>query len=126
MPQPIRTVAIIGCGVIGASWATLFLSRGLKVLITDPAEVAEEAFKRYVRNAWPYLQAGRTLEASLAKNYEFIDDIMPRLAEVDFVQEVLRHSSCTLPMMGLEEEYNAANQYVTSRMDQRTSPSSKT
>ena len=88
MSQHIRTVAVIGCGVIGASWATLFLSRGLKVIMSDPAEGAEEAFKRYLRDAWPALQAGRALEDSLAENYEFVDDVIPKLPEVDFVQEV--------------------------------------
>jgi 3-hydroxyacyl-CoA dehydrogenase len=32
-----RTVAVIGTGVIGASWATCFLARGLDVIASDPA-----------------------------------------------------------------------------------------
>ena len=89
MPQHIRTVAVLGCGVIGSSWATLFLAKGLKVIISDPVEGAEEAFKRYLRDAWPALQAGRALEDSLAENYEFVDDVIPRLPDIDFVQEVV-------------------------------------
>lgn len=88
-PSPqIRTVAVIGCGVIGSSWASLFLSRGLKVIIFDPAEGTQEAFKKYLHDAWPALEANGALENASAENYEFVDDVAPSLPEVDFVQEV--------------------------------------
>lgn len=88
MPQQISTVAVIGCGVIGASWASLFLSRGLKVIISDPEQGAKENFKRYLQDAWPALQASRASENAFAENYEFVDDLAQALPDVDFVQEV--------------------------------------
>src|ERR1700756_4377858 len=54
--NPIRRVAIIGTGVIGASWAALFLAKGLDVVATDVAPGAEAALKRFVAAAWPALQ----------------------------------------------------------------------
>ncbi|HZC96862.1 MAG TPA: 3-hydroxyacyl-CoA dehydrogenase NAD-binding domain-containing protein, partial [Bradyrhizobium sp.] len=47
MPQdkPIRRIAIIGTGVIGASWTSLFLAKGLDVVATDVAPGAEVALK---------------------------------------------------------------------------------
>src|ERR1700738_5590602 len=54
--KPIRRVAIIGTGVIGASWASLFLANGLDVVATDVAPGAEAALKRFVAAAWPALQ----------------------------------------------------------------------
>ncbi len=33
--KEIRNVAIVGTGVIGASWAALYLARGLTVVATD-------------------------------------------------------------------------------------------
>jgi 3-hydroxyacyl-CoA dehydrogenase len=39
--KPIRRVAVVGSGVIGASWAALCLSRGFDVVATDPAPNAE-------------------------------------------------------------------------------------
>jgi 3-hydroxyacyl-CoA dehydrogenase len=56
MNQPIKRVAIIGTGVIGASWAALFLAKGLKVAATDPAPGAETALRHYIENAWPALE----------------------------------------------------------------------
>ena len=39
--KPIRRIAIVGTGVIGASWAAQYLARGLDVIATDPAPNAE-------------------------------------------------------------------------------------
>ncbi|MGK3208078.1 3-hydroxyacyl-CoA dehydrogenase NAD-binding domain-containing protein [Amycolatopsis sp. MEPSY49] len=39
------TVAVVGTGVIGASWARLFLANGLDVVATDPAPDAEERLR---------------------------------------------------------------------------------
>jgi len=86
MSQDIRTVVVVGCGVIGMSWTVLFLSRGLKVIITDPAEDAQARFEQYLSDAWPSILAGCSKEC--ADNYEFVQDVVPRLAEADFVQEV--------------------------------------
>ena len=44
MTIPMRHVAIVGTGVIGASWATAFLARGMDVTASDPAPGAEAAF----------------------------------------------------------------------------------
>jgi 3-hydroxyacyl-CoA dehydrogenase len=86
MSQEIRTVVVIGCGVIGMSWAVLFLSEGLRVIITDPATDAQERFRQYLLDAWPSIAANKP--DSFADNYEFVEDVIPRLAEADFVQEV--------------------------------------
>jgi hypothetical protein len=37
--EEIRNVAIVGTGVIGASWAAFYLARGLNVVATDPASI---------------------------------------------------------------------------------------
>src|SRR4249919_857001 len=50
--KPIRRVAIVGTGVIGASWAALYLARGFDVVATDPAPNAEANLRKYVDEAW--------------------------------------------------------------------------
>ena len=35
MSRPINRVAVIGTGVIGASWSALFLAKGLEVVAMD-------------------------------------------------------------------------------------------
>jgi 3-hydroxyacyl-CoA dehydrogenase len=54
MRQPIRTIAVIGTGVIGASWAALFLAKGLKVVATDIADNAEAFIEQLRRRGLAY------------------------------------------------------------------------
>ena len=56
MTRIINRVAIIGTGVIGASWAALFLAKGLEVVATDVAPNAEASLRRFVEAAWPALK----------------------------------------------------------------------
>ena len=85
--NPIRRVAIVGTGVIGASWAALFLARGLEVVATDPAPGAEAKLREFVSNAWPALERlGLSPQASQS-NLTFSVDLAEALANADFVQE---------------------------------------
>jgi 3-hydroxyacyl-CoA dehydrogenase len=54
--KPIQKIAIIGTGVIGASWAAQFLAKGLDVVATDVAPDAETSLRRFVKAAWPALE----------------------------------------------------------------------
>jgi carnitine 3-dehydrogenase len=49
----IKTVAVIGTGTIGASWATLFLAHGFDVVASDPAPDAEARLHAFVDRALP-------------------------------------------------------------------------
>src|ERR1700724_1601155 len=54
--KQIRNIAIVGTGVIGASWAALYLARGLNVIATDPAPNAEANLRSFIDAAWKDLQ----------------------------------------------------------------------
>jgi 3-hydroxyacyl-CoA dehydrogenase len=85
--KPIRRVAIIGTGVIGASWATLFLARGLDVVATDVAPDAEVALRRFVSTAWPAMQRlGIAADAS-RNRLSFTASLTDAVKDVDLVQE---------------------------------------
>jgi len=87
MTKPIRRIAVVGTGVIGASWAALFLARGLEVVATDPAPGAEARLRKFVAVAWPALERlGLSNGASLS-NLTFTADLAEALKGVDFVQE---------------------------------------
>lgn len=47
--------ACLGAGVIGASWAALFLASGRSVAIHDPSPEAEAQTRAYVETAWSTL-----------------------------------------------------------------------
>jgi 3-hydroxyacyl-CoA dehydrogenase len=85
--KPIQRVAIIGTGVIGASWTSLFLAKGLDVVATDVAPGAEAALKGFVQSAWPALtRLGLAAGASLSK-LTFTADMPTAVKGADLVQE---------------------------------------
>jgi 3-hydroxyacyl-CoA dehydrogenase len=85
--KPIRRIAIVGTGVIGASWAALFLAHGLEVIATDPAPNAEENLREYIDTAWPALeQLGLSAGAS-KERLSFTTKLSDALEGVDLVQE---------------------------------------
>ncbi|KAL4940751.1 hypothetical protein BDV06DRAFT_230116 [Aspergillus oleicola] len=87
--QPIKTVGVIGTGVIGSSWTALFLSKGLKVIVTDPAPEAETKLREYLQKnccAVPGSNASCT-PSSCLENVTFVKDIDPYLEQVDLIQE---------------------------------------
>ena len=55
--------AVLGGGVIGASWTALFLAAGKDVCVFDVDEQAPEKVTNYVDRAWPTL-----LELGLAQD----------------------------------------------------------
>jgi 3-hydroxyacyl-CoA dehydrogenase len=85
--KPIRRVAIIGTGVIGASWTSLFLAKGLDVVATDVAPGAEAALKHFVAAAWPALQRLGLASGASQSRLSFAADLKAAVKDVDLVQE---------------------------------------
>jgi carnitine 3-dehydrogenase len=85
--QPVRRIAIVGTGVIGASWAAYYLARGFDVVATDPGPQSEANLRKYVDDAWPLLtQVGLSPGAS-RERLTFSLDMSRALADADLVQE---------------------------------------
>ncbi|MEA3139783.1 MAG: hypothetical protein QOK23_1952 [Gammaproteobacteria bacterium] len=85
--QPVQRIAIVGTGVIGASWAAYYLARGFEVVATDPGSQAEASLRKYVDDAWPLLtQVGLSPGAS-RDHLTFTPDMSRALAKADWVQE---------------------------------------
>ena len=87
MTRPIKRVAIIGTGVIGASWAALFLAKGLEVVATDVAPDAEASLRHFVEAAWPALRRLGLAPGGSQSNLKFTADLPTAVKNADFVQE---------------------------------------
>jgi 3-hydroxyacyl-CoA dehydrogenase len=85
--KPIRRIAIIGTGVIGASWSALFLAKGLEVTATDVAPNAEAALRRFVDAAWPALKRLGLSPGASQSNLKFTAELAHAIAGADLVQE---------------------------------------
>jgi 3-hydroxyacyl-CoA dehydrogenase len=87
MTRPIRLIAIIGTGVIGASWAAQFLAKGLDVVATDVAPDAEAKLREFVKAAWPALERLGLSPGASQSRLSFTADLPAALRGADFVQE---------------------------------------
>jgi 3-hydroxyacyl-CoA dehydrogenase len=85
--KAINTVAVIGSGVIGASWAALFLAKGLDVVVTDIAPDAEAALRRFVEDAWPALERLGLAPGASPMRLMFTPTLADAVQGADFVQE---------------------------------------
>jgi 3-hydroxyacyl-CoA dehydrogenase len=83
----IRRVAVVGTGVIGASWAAFFLARGLDVTATDPAPGAEQRLREAVQRHWPTMQRMGLADGASPERLRFERRILSALDGCDFVQE---------------------------------------
>jgi 3-hydroxyacyl-CoA dehydrogenase len=85
--KPVRRITIVGTGVIGASWTALFLAKGLQVVATDPAPIAEAALRKFVETAWPALKRLGLSPGASQSNLKFSADLVEAVAGADLVQE---------------------------------------
>ncbi|OSO85913.1 3-hydroxyacyl-CoA dehydrogenase NAD-binding domain-containing protein [Burkholderia pseudomallei] len=98
----IRRIAVVGAGVIGASWTAFYLSKGFDVAVTDPAPGARERLDAALANFLGE-RAGTlasrvafepTLDAAL-EGADFVQENGPE--RLDFKRELYRRIDARLP-----------------------------
>lgn len=83
----ITTTAVLGAGVIGASWTALFAAAGRNVRVYDVSPAAEKDVEDYVDRAWPTL-AELGLAAEGRKGViSFHDSAAEAVTGAEFIQE---------------------------------------
>lgn len=82
-----HNVCVIGAGVIGASWAALFLAHGLNVVINDPQPDIEAVVKAALIKIAPTLLKLGLSHEGLERNLRFEPDLTRAVAGADLVQE---------------------------------------
>ena len=87
MTSPIKTVAIVGTGVIGAGWAARCLAWGLDVVASDPGKDAEAKLRAAVANAWPALARLGLAKGASMERLRFVGSVAEAVRGADFVQE---------------------------------------
>src|SRR5258705_8372843 len=80
-------VAVIGAGVIGASWTAVFLAHGLSVVVNDPRDDVEAVVDEYIRKTPPTLQAFGFPTQDLTRKPRFAADTHPAVASGYLRQE---------------------------------------
>jgi 3-hydroxyacyl-CoA dehydrogenase len=85
--KPVHRIAIVGTGLIGASWAALYLARGFDVIATDPAPNAEANLRHYVDTAWEELAVLGLAPKASRDRLNFTLNMKEAVSGADFVQE---------------------------------------
>src|SRR5258706_531107 len=83
----VHRIAVVGTGVIGASWAAQYLARGFDVVATDPGPNAETNLRKYVADAWPALATIGLSPGASQDRLRFTASMKEALSQADFVQE---------------------------------------
>ena len=81
-------VAIVGGGLIGMSWAALFLAKGARVVICDSDPQVEDKAAAFIRRAWPdMVDLEIAHEVTPRTDYRFTMDIADACNGAAFIQE---------------------------------------
>lgn len=83
-----NVVACLGGGLIGRSWAALFLAAGREVRIYDVDPASEARIKETVESSWPVLKAlGLTNSDAPSTNWNCCRDPKEAVKGASFIQE---------------------------------------
>ena len=82
-----QNTAVLGAGVIGMSWAALFLASGRNVAVFDTVASAEKTTRDYVEMAWPALRDLGLIKGGAPGRLTFHKSAAEAVRVADFVQE---------------------------------------
>ena len=80
-------IAVVGTGVIGASWSAYFLAKGFDVAATDPADGAEKRLRTLVDGFWPALEHIGLAAGASRSRLRFDPHIVRAVEGCEFIQE---------------------------------------
>jgi carnitine 3-dehydrogenase len=83
----IKTVAILGAGVIGSGWAARALANGLDVIAWDPAPNGEATLRANIANAWPALERVGLKPGASQSRLKVVKTVEECVKDADFIQE---------------------------------------
>jgi len=92
-PEEIKKVAVLGCGLIGFSFAIVFSRKGLEVNLYNRKSQSLDAVKDKIKEQFEFLKdegivKQELIESSMARIHTF-DDLAEALKDVDYIQEAL-------------------------------------
>ena len=86
-PDEVRTVTVVGTGVIGGGWAAHFLRRGYDVVAWDPGPDASTRLSALIDTAWPSLERLGLSPGAGRDRLRWAETLEEALGDTDFVQE---------------------------------------
>lgn len=87
MSESSMVTAVLGTGVIGGSWAALFLAAGHPVRAYDPGDLHGEQLRNAISTAWPTLESLGLTGNGDPDNYIVCQSAVDAVSGAAFVQE---------------------------------------
>lgn len=82
-----KQTAVLGAGVIGASWTALFLASGRDVAVHDISPSTEKTVRDYVARAWPTLENLGLVKGGNPDRVRFCKSAAEAVEGASFIQE---------------------------------------
>lgn len=82
-----KQTAVLGAGVIGASWTALFLASGRDVAVYDNSPTVDKTVRDYVARAWPTLESLGLVKGGSPDRIRFCKSAAEAVEGASFVQE---------------------------------------
>ena len=82
-----QKTAVLGAGVIGASWTALFLASGREVAVHDISPSVEKSVRDYVDRAWPTLEQLGLVKGGSPDRISFAASAAEAVEGAAFIQE---------------------------------------
>ena len=87
-PENVRNVGIVGTGIIGSGWTSIFLSRGYTVTAFVRSDASEAKFKGFLKDAWRKVMArGLTSDPEGWRAVQCTQSLADCVRNADYVQE---------------------------------------
>ncbi len=86
-PAVVRTVGVVGTGVIGGGWAAKFLAQGYDVVAWDPGDDREARLQRLLDLAWPSLERLGLAPGAARERLRWATSLEELAATADVIQE---------------------------------------
>lgn len=86
-PSEVRTVAVVGSGVIGIGWILHYLRMGLEVRAFDPAPSARTRISEMVAMTWPIMEELGLRSGASMENLVITETLDEAVVGADVVQE---------------------------------------
>ena len=87
LSDKVRTIGLIGGGVIGSAWAARLLINGLNVNLYDPDPGVPQRLDRVLENALHAYRRMTLAPVSIRGSLKIVDTVREAVADADFVQE---------------------------------------
>ncbi len=86
-PDGVKTVGLIGAGLIGSSWAAFFLAKGFRVAAYDPDPEAGARTAAHIAALWPVMPRAGLADADVPPDRLGFQSLEAVCAKADFILE---------------------------------------